>query len=228
MSTASRPLRVVAQRAIAGELRLLSLERDAPFRAGQLLGLSLPPRTGETPIPPRLYSIASGENDPHWDILYTVEESGSLTPRLERLRPADTLLVTGPSGDFAAGSADASDGATWIGGGTGIAPFAALARSGRAPAGLILHAASLPELFYGSELFESLPDTIYARCCPRAEPGDPRFFRGRATDWIEAAADLPRERPWLLAGGSEFVVAVRDALIARGIPYSRILSEVYF
>jgi hypothetical protein len=40
--------------------------------------------------------------------------------------------------------------------------------------------------------------------------------------------DFPASLPWLLCGGSEFVVNTREALIARGIPYARILAEVYF
>ncbi len=224
MAQSSRRLKVLSQSRLGGNLRLLALERDRPFRAGQLLGLSLPPGSGESAIPPRLYSIASGEGDPFWEVLYSVETEGLLTPLLSRLSSGDRVLVEGPSGDFGAESGPA----VWVGGGTGIAPFVALARSGKAGGCSLIHAASRPELFYCEGYFEDLLGDSYHRCCSRAEEADPRYFRGRAPDFIAGMRDLPADLPWLLCGGSEFVVDTREALIARGIPYARILAEVYF
>lgn len=224
MSTSPRSLHVLGRTALAGGLQLLRIERDRDFRAGQYLGLTLPPAPGEPPIPPRLYSIASGEGEPFWELLYAVEEEGHLTPRLALLEAGDSLLVEGPSGSFAEDQGTSG----WVAGGTGIAPFVSLARSGKAPGGYLIHAASRPELFYGAELFEGLLGTSYHRCCSRAEEGDDRFFRGRTGAFIGQAEDLPLDLPWLLCGGSEFVVSTRASLLARGIPYARILAEVYF
>jgi len=200
-------------------LRLLVIERDVPFDAGQLLGLST-----DATIPPRLYSIASGEGEANWELLYTVENKGILSPRLAELRRGDEILVEGPSGTFGASVGPAA----WVGGGTGVAPFVSLARSGKTRGVHLVHAAARPWLFYGEVLFEALLGSAYHRCCPRAEEGDSRYFRGRATTFIERAAKLPLDLPWLLCGGGDFVVDTRAALLARGVPYARILAEVYF
>jgi len=224
MAQSPRRLKVLSQTRLGGNLRLLAIERDAPFRAGQLLGLSLPPSPGESAIPQRLYSIASGEGEAHWELLYSVEEEGALTPRLSHLEPGDAVLVEGPSGNFASEAGPA----VWVGGGTGIAPFVSLARSGKTEGCSLIHAASRIDLFYCEGYFEGLFGPSYFRCCSRADEADPRYFRGRATEFIAGLRDVPQALPWLLCGGSEFVVTTREALIARGIPYARILSEVYF
>ncbi|HUX38031.1 MAG TPA: FAD-dependent oxidoreductase [Rectinemataceae bacterium] len=236
-----RLLKVLSQRRLGGTLRLLVIERDSAFRAGQLLGLSLPQEGGGAPIAPRLYSIASGEEEDRWEILYSVEEEGLLTPRLSLLGADDTLIVEGPSGNFASGltvatqagpaampSARPPRGVLWVGGGTGIAPFVSLARSGRADGATLIHSASRPELFYATELFEGLLGQDYHRCCRRAPEGDARYFPGRATDFIAKAEGLGFERACYICGGSEFVVDTRAALLARGLPYSLIHAEVYF
>ncbi len=225
-----RPLKVLSQTVLAGALRLLVLERDAPFRAGQLLGLSLPPGGGGGDIAPRLYSIASGEKDDRWEILYSIEEEGLLTPRLALLGAGDTLIVEGPSGNFASGlpAARPTREALWIGGGTGIAPFVSLAKSGRAIGVSLIHAASRPELFYAAELFEELLGPAYHRCCRRAPEGDSRYFSGRAGDFIATMTGLGSDLPCYVCGGGEFVVDTREALLRRGLPYSLIHAEVYF
>jgi ferredoxin--NADP+ reductase len=219
---AFRPLRVVDQRVIAGPLRLLVIERDLDFIAGQVLGLST-----EVSIPPRLYSIASGERETVWEILYTVESEGVLTPRLAGLRAGDKVFVSGPVGDFTADKGRA----VWVAGGTGIAPFLSIARS-RSPVEmaeiLLVHGGSLPEYFHGEGTFSALLGSNYVRCCSRAAEGDDRFFRGRVTAYLASRPELPLDRPWLLCGGSEFVVDTRDLLISRGLDYSFVRAEVYF
>lgn len=224
-----RRLRVLGQVSVTERLRVLRFERDRSFRAGQYLGLSLASPAGEESLPPRLYSIASGEEEGVWEVLYTVEEEGLLSPRLAALGEGEELLVQGPAGDFASDFGPGGRGpAAWVAGGTGIAPFLSLARSGRAEGSFLIQAASRPELFYGAELFESLLGPSYRRCCLRAPEDDARFLRCRSPAFIAEAADLPLDLPWLLCGGSEFVVDTREALLARGVPYARILAEVYF
>ncbi len=199
---------------------MLLLERDAPFRSGQVLGLT----TGAS-IPPRLYSISSGESDEAWEILYTVEAEGLFSPRLAALEEGDLLCVTGPSGDFCPTEGPQ----VWVAGGTGIAPFLSAARSGHASAStMLIHAASSPELLYGATIFEEVFGERYLRCSSRAQAGDAGIFRGRVGSLIASCPDLPLDRPWFLCGPAEFVVDTRDLLISLGLPYPLVRAEVYF
>jgi ferredoxin--NADP+ reductase len=196
--SASRALRVLAQERIADSLRLLRIERDGVFRAGQVLGLRLPgPGAAH---PPRLYSIASGEDEGFWEVLYSIEPEGYLTPRLAAMRPGDSLLVEGPEGAFSPGGMAKEGGAqpraapeggpgegqgplaeVWAAGGTGIAPFVSAARSGRAGDILLLHAAAHPGLHYARDFLGRLLGPRYLPCSSAAGEGDPGIFPGRAT-----------------------------------------------
>jgi ferredoxin--NADP+ reductase len=219
-----REPRVISQGKVAEGLFLLRLERSGPqsrsFTAGQVLGITVDPS-----IPPRLYSIASGESEPHFEILYSVEEEGLLTPRLAGLSAGDRLFISGPSGNFAAPPVPS----VWVAGGTGIAPFVSMLRSGQAAPGTVtIHAAPSVDAFYGRNEFEASLGPAYLRCSSRAAAGDPACFQGRATALIESRPDLPLDRPWLLCGPTSFVVDTRDFLIRRGLPYSFVRAEVYF
>jgi len=48
------------------------------------------------------------------------------------------------------------------------------------------------------------------------------------TDYLAQHPALPTDRPYYLCGSEVMVVEVRDLLIARGIPFTRIFSEIYF
>jgi len=116
-----KSVKITSNTEIAPNVFLLSFERDITFKAGQVLGLAMSPNDDA-----RLYSIASGENDTHVDILYNVKPGGKLTPNLAILRPKDTLWITVPFGSYTG----SSEPAFWIAAGTGIAPFRSMYLSG--------------------------------------------------------------------------------------------------
>jgi len=119
-----RPARVSSQQEMAPGIYLLSFPRNLDFEAGQVISLAL-----EKDGARRLYSICSGEQDPEIGILYNVVEEGYLTPKLSDVKKGDELWYSEARGEFTCGT----EAAVWIAAGTGIAPFYAMLRSGKAP-----------------------------------------------------------------------------------------------
>ncbi len=202
---------------IAEGVYLLGFERDFEFKAGQVIGIGM-----EKEGPRRLYSICSGEREHEIMILYNVVEEGYLTPRLCDLTEGDEIWVTGPRGEFLYDSAPA----LWIASGTGVAPFYSMLRSGQHENKTLIHGERYLERFYFYNEFSETLGEQYTRCCSAED--DPAVFRGRVTAYLQQVAALPSDFKYYLCGRAEMVVETRDILIARGIPYNQIISEIYF
>ena len=211
-----RPARVMRRRELAPGVFLLSAERHSDFTPGQTVSIST-----DASLPPRPYSIASGTGDAELEILFDVVPDGLLTPRLARLGPGDTLLVSDPFGDFV----DRPGKCFWIATGTGVAPFASMARSGIAAGRTLLHGSRTLAGLYFRELLEPALGSSYLPCTSgEAAPG---VYRGRVTALL-AERELDTGARYLLCGSAEMIVDVRDLLIGRGVPFSRVSAEVYF
>ncbi len=52
-------------------------------------------------------------------------------------------------------------------------------------------------------------------------------YRGRLVDALRALQPPP-DRRYLLCGGAEMVVEVREMLLARGVPFMNVLAEIFF
>ena len=208
---------VQAIRNIADGVFVLSFVHDFKFKAGQVIAVDLIP-DGQ----PRLYSVASGENEVLMDILFDEKKNGKLTPFLSVLKPGDDIYVSQPFGSFTT----VTEKAYWIAAGTGVAPFVSMARSGLAKNKMLIHGGKADENFYFSDLLEKLLPDSYIRCCSQQE--DSKYFRGRLTLWIDNQQRLPADAHYYLCGSAEMVVQVRDILIAKGIHFQNIISETYF
>jgi ferredoxin--NADP+ reductase len=206
---ASTLSRVVDRREVAASVHLLAFTGGGGFLPGQNVNLALEPSG-----PARSYSVASGPADPVMEALFDVVPGGLLTPRLAALRPGDPLYVSEAFGGFV----DDERPATWIAAGTGVAPFASLVRSGLATGKILVHAGRSPEGFHFRELFA-------ARLGPRYFPC--RTQAGGLLGWLRDN-ELPPDRRYLLCGSTRMVVAIREQLIARGVPFANILAEIYF
>jgi len=202
---------------IAPSVFVLSFKRDFTFKAGQVLGLGLAPNDD-----PRLYSIASGENDDQIRVLYNIKPGGQLTPNLAHLMPGDQLWITPPFGNYE-GSAEP---AYWIAAGTGIAPFISMYRSGIGENKILVHGGRTPESFYFSEELKNAFGTRYIRCSSQQE--SPGLFHGRVTHYLEEQVDLPADQKYYLCGSAEMVVECREILLMKGISYNNIVAEIYF
>jgi ferredoxin--NADP+ reductase len=171
---------------------------------------------------PRLYSIASGENEKYVDILFDEKPDGNLTPFLSKLKSGDIIYVSEPFGTFTS----AGGKAFWIASGTGVAPFVSMARSGLAVDKTLIHGGRLDENFYFSDVLTDLMTDGYVRCCSQQQ--DTQNYKGRLTAWLVDNMNLPTNCQYYLCGSPEMVVQVRDILIEKGIPFHNIVSETYF
>ncbi len=209
-------VRVQENREVAPDVRLLSFVRPWEFVPGQSIAITLDPG-----IPPRFYSIASGKADPLVEVLYDVVPEGLLTPRLAQLGPGDALLASAPFGAFQ----DARGPSCWVATGTGIAPFISMARSAAVEGKTLLHGSRTIAGLFQRSFFSSSLGERYIPCCTR-EPAD-GVFPGRPTVWL-SDRELPPVDRYLLCGNSLMVVNARDILIGRGVPFDKVVAEIYF
>ena len=204
-------------KSIATDVYVLSFRRDFSFTAGQVIAIDVEPNGT-----PRLYSIASSEDDENIEILFDEKPEGKLTPMLSKLKTGDKVYVSEPFGKFQC----KEDKAWWIASGTGIAPFLSMARSGMTSGKTLIHGARYDENFYFSELLERLMGESFIRCCSQQE--NTQHYAGRLTQWIRAKDKLPSDTSFYLCGSPEMVVEVRDLLISKGVSFKNIISETYF
>jgi len=210
-------VRVESIREIASDVFVLEFKRFFEFEAGQVISIAL---DGE--VEPRMYSIASGEQDENIQVLFNVVNEGHLTPALSGLSVGDSLWTSQGFGKFKGVKGDA----WWIAQGTGIAPFASMLRSGLAAHKTLIHGGRHQDSFYFAKEFEALLKDNYVKCSSRFP--FPGAFQGRVTDYLKSLTSLPQDPMYYLCGSSEMVVETRDILIKRGVPFKNIVGEIYF
>jgi len=211
------PVRLTFAEEVSSGVFLFGFSRSFRFKAGQVIGIAL-----EENGPRRLYSICSGEDDPEIWILYNVIDEGYLTPRLAERAGGDTVWITEPRGSF---TCDQSP-AVWIAAGTGIAPFYSMFRSGLSTGKTLIHGTRYLEQFYFFDQFSEVLGPGYIRCCTSEQ--DMGVYHGRVTRYLAEEESLDPELIYYLCGSAEMVVDTRDVLIRKGIPFNRIVSEIYF
>lgn len=202
---------------LSRDIYLIGFKRNFQFKAGQVIGIAMEPYG-----PRRLYSICSGEQEEELHILYKVVEEGYLTPQLSDLEAGDVIWITQPSGEFTGDH----EPAVWIATGTGIAPFYSMFKSGFAEQKTLILGNRYLEQFHFFEEFASLLGENYIRCC--SAESDEGIYPGRVTQFLEEQAGLDPKLKYYLCGSAEMVVEARDILISKGIPFDRIISEIYF
>lgn len=212
-----KPVSVTFSEQIASGIYLFGFKRNFDFTAGQVLGIAL-----QEDGPRRLYSICSGEKQDEIWILYNVIEEGYLTPLLAEIDTGDTLWITQPRGEFICDEHPA----VWIATGTGIAPFYSMLRSGLAVNKTLICGNRYMEQFHFFDEFQSILGNQYIRCC--SGEYNEEIFHGRVTDYLAGQPELDTELKYYLCGSAEMVVETRDILIASGVPFDQIISEIYF
>ncbi|BAX80799.1 ferredoxin reductase domain-containing protein [Labilibaculum antarcticum] len=208
---------VLENKAIAPGVFVLKYKKVKSFTAGQYIGL-----TTDLGVTPRLYTIASGENDTEVQVLYNLKDDGWLTPRLSEIKPGSELYVTNPDGDFI----DDESPAWWIASGTGIAPYSAMIRSGLHKNKTLIHGGRYNHSFYFENEFIPILKDNYIRCCSQ-DKGE-GLYHGRLTRYLQDVENLPTDCRYFICGSPEMVVEVRDLLIKRGVKYDKIVAEIYF
>jgi ferredoxin--NADP+ reductase len=202
---------------ISPGVHLISWKRMHEFVPGQVVKISL-----DTVIPPRIYSICSGNDDPEINVLFNIKDDGVLTPNLSAVIPGMKIWATKPYGSFK----DGKKSAWWIATGTGIAPFYSMFRSGNSENKILIHGVGHLNQFYFEDELEWAMGNRYIRCCSQEQSCN--VIPGRVTQYLKEINDLPTDINYYLCGKAIMVVEVRDLLISRGVPYENILAEIYF
>ncbi len=195
---------------------LLSVKRSVPFKPGQTVKISL-----DNDLPPRIYSICSGTDDPALSVLYNIKEGGALTPKLARLSRGDCISLSEPGGSFIG----TREPALWIATGTGIAPFYSMLRSGLGRNKILLHGVRYANQFYFDTEWETELGARYHRFCSGQRPEG--VVHGHVNQFFEQTdAQIPGKV--YICGQASMCVDIRDLLIARGVPFADIIVEIYF
>jgi len=211
------PVKVLGNKKIATNSWLLSFRRNFEFTAGHVIGITL-----IADLEPRLYSISSGTNQSEVWILYTVKEDGLLTPPLSKAKPGDAIFITQPFGNFICKDQEA----IWIATGTGIAPFASMFFSGQHKNKILIQGNRDFDTLYFYDHFKKEMGRNYHPCCSKQKHKD--CFHGRVTDYLSQQETIKTDIPYYLCGIAEMVVDVRDLLIERGVPFNKIMAEIFF
>lgn len=209
---------VTANQEISEGVYLISWQRAHDFEPGMVVKLTV----AKNDIVPRIYSICSGNQEKEMSVLFNVKEDGLLTPLLSKVNIGDKIWISQPYGSFL----DNQKPAWWIATGTGIAPFSSMLRSGISENRTLIHGVRSLSQFYFEDEFKRTMPFNYIRCCAHGSSGD--IFPGRVTNYLQQLDSLPFNIYYYLCGKAIMVVEVRDILIAKGIPYEHILSEIYF
>jgi ferredoxin--NADP+ reductase len=208
---------ITSNREISPGVHLISWKRTHDFEPGMVIKLTI-----DKTIVPRIYSICSGNKEDEIKVLFSIKEEGLLTPGLSKVSKDMKIWTSAPYGRFL----DNKLSSWWIATGTGIAPFYSMFRSGIMENRTLIHGVhSINQFYFEDEFKQEMPDR-YVRCCAHEQVND--VYPGRVTQYLQAINDFPSGNYYYLCGKAIMVVEVRDILIAKGIPYADILSEIYF
>ncbi len=211
------PVQIKENKILNEGVHYISMDKPFRFEAGQIVGLAL-----KANDEPRLYSIASGQNQTILSILFDVKPDGKLTPQLSQVKSGDTVYISEPFGKFLCQSTPA----TWIATGTGIAPFVSLIKSGYKANITLLHGARTLDKFFFQDLFIKELKNNYLRFCT-AESND-SVSKGRLTSYLQNHKGLSTDNKYYLCGSPQMVIDVREILISKGISFDNIIAEIYF
>ncbi|MEE9368603.1 MAG: FAD-binding oxidoreductase [Pontiella sp.] len=195
---------------------VIGFKRQHDFIPGQAIKLGV-----DSDHPPRIYSICSGNQDDELCVLFNIKEDGYLTPKLAQLGIGDSVYASAPYGTFL-GTADP---AWWIATGTGIAPFRSMMLAGLAENKKLAHGIRhLNQFYFDDELSEALGPN-YHRCCSAEKAKT--VYEGRVTGFLNEQ-ELSTDLRYYICGQANMAVEMRDLLIAKGIPFANIITEIYF
>jgi ferredoxin-NADP reductase len=206
--------------------RVRTLELSVPGWADHLAGQHLDVRlTAEDGYQAqRSYSIASAPGEP---LALTVErlDDGEVSPYLvDEAREGDGFEVRGPIGGYFVWEPDDPTSVLLVGGGSGVVPLMAMARSraqvgGTAPMRLLYSSRSLEDVIYRDEL-EELPGAGFevVHTLTREQPAGWTGYSRRIDPELLAEVAWPVEdQPKVfVCGSTRFVDAAADGLVELG------------
>jgi ferredoxin/flavodoxin---NADP+ reductase len=187
------------------------------FRPGQHLVIGLPGHDEA-----REYSVYSGKDDEYLEILVRRVENGLISRKLFDLSSDEYLEVNGPFGFFMANAQPPGRKRfLFIASGTGIAPFHSFIRSFPDADYTILHGIRTIDETYGIESFKR---EGYISCTSRDKKGD---HAGYLTSYLKEMT-IDEEVIVYLCGNGKMIFDSINILHQKGIPNTRIYTEIYF
>ncbi|GMV81651.1 MAG: hypothetical protein AMXMBFR7_28350 [Planctomycetota bacterium] len=237
--SAWRPARIVQNEPMARGSIWLTLEaadgRAADFRPGHVLGLGL--RQPDGSYLRHAYTVSVGDAPQRrFHHLYRVIPSGRLTPRLEKLRPGETIYFQGPGHRPIEDEVDpAAERIMGIATGTGIGPLFGYAQrvlelGEMRPITLFAGFREESDMCLRDELdglAHRYPNFGYRYTLTRPSP-EWRGLTGRVTDSLPPMLGRLDRLHVHLVGNGEMVHLFRSALFAAGMPRERVSIETYF
>jgi len=210
--------RIIQRRWLTKDVFILTLERPTDFRftAGQRVRLHL---SGTA----RDYSVIPGDHPDALELLIRAVTGGSISRRLSDCPLEMPLAIDGPSGHFIFRPSPRQ--AVFVATGTGIAPFAAMARSG-VTGFILLHGVREPgELYYSDFLAPAAGQFVPCLTNPPADPPT-NAFPERVTRFLQTRL-APGDYDFYLAGRRE-MIADAMAVVDDRFPSSRVYTEIFF
>lgn len=216
--TLTKPITVQGIRNLNDSTYVLRFDRhDRPFMAGQHVILGIKNENNA-----REYSVYSGENEDHFEVLIREVLDGDVSRRLRKLKPGSQLQMDGPLGFFTLDPEMIEKGRLiLIATGTGIAPFRSYVRSYPDLDYHVLHGVR-----YGDEAYDRDEYALnrHTLCTSGDESGD---YYGRVTDYLrENNADTSAQ--YFLCGNVKMIHEAFDILTQKGVPEDQLHAEVYF
>jgi predicted ferric reductase len=228
------PYRVVTNRKVADRMWEVAVEPERGdalrFAAGQFVWLNL----GHSPfsLTEHPFSISSAPVD-RPRISFTIKESGDFTCRISSIAPGTRAYLDGPHGNFTLAGRE-SQGVVFIAGGVGFAPIMSILRQLKAeryphPVRLIYGNRAETQILYREEI-ESLKQALDLKVhyvLSEPPPGWTGLIGELTPDILEQCLPDPGAGDWLylLCGPLPMMDSVEQALMDRGIPRARIVSE---
>ena len=197
---------------------ILRLEKkNLNFQAGQYIALGLPGDTEK-----REYSVYSGENEAHLEVLIREVEEGLVSKQLKSLKPGSDVEIDGPFGFFTLNHHQRNSRSfLFIASGTGVAPFHSYVKSYNNIDYRLLHGVRHMDEAYGKKDYH---DDRYILCTTRDTRGT---FHGRVTDYIQSNP-VNKDTLCYLCGNSDMIHDAYDILTEQGVPSENLHAEVYF
>lgn len=208
--------RVLEVRKLTESTAVVRVERQGlTFEPGQYVRVGV---EGDPEI--RDYSIYSGADADHVEVLVRRVEDGLVSRQLCDLQPGELASVGGPYGHFKLVETLRGKPLLFIATGSGISPYHSFAQSYPDLDYRLIHGTAKVEEAYESASYGN----HYVHCVSREDGGD---FKGRVTDYLRTL-DVPPETNAFLCGNCDMIYEAFDLLQEKGLPTSQIHTEVYF
>ena len=208
--------KVLSVRKLTDSAAVVRFERQGlEFEPGQYIRVGV---EGDPEI--RDYSVYSGANADHLEVLVRRVEDGLVSKQLCDLEPGDLVSVGGPYGHFKLTEDIQPKSLLFVSTGTGISPFHCFVDSHETLNYRLVHGTSYCGEAYDAEHYGDR----YIHCVSREEGG---AFKGRVTEYLRTLEIDPQTEAFL-CGNCDMIYEAFDLLQEKGLPTAQIHTEVYF